>query len=209
MTGKTIRRGGGVSLGEQITATGALGRGEQAWLRLVFCGPVSWWVPLARLMGVRVHVPADVDDPLLAEAEAGALLAVRRFWPGLLATAVAAAALLSWLPIQREWLEGWTHGTFHTIANGMLLDGSSAWLSLLVATTTMVVFGLIAGLCNAFVFGGVPLLLLRRCTKAAAPTVGVAMAQRDDAFADEQAQHYPRLAYAARVLLHPRTRWSA
>lgn len=189
------------------TGASEIGRGEQAWLRLVFGGPVSWWVPLARVVGVRVNVPDEVDDRLLAEAEAGAALAVQRFWPGLVATTVGVVAILTWLPVQRRMLGVFMHGLFHTVSDGMVYDGSPIWIATLVASTTVLAAGLIAGLGNALVFGGVPLWFLRRCTKAAAPAVGVAMAQLDDAFAEPQAGRYPRLAFAARQLLHPPKGW--
>lgn len=190
-------------MGEQ----GALGRGEQAWLRLVFGGPVSWWVPLARFLGVRVSVPSEVDDVLLAEAEAGAVLAVRRFWPGLLAATLGVAGLLAWLPIEARMLEVLTHDAFHTISDGLYYGGSPAWVGTLLASVTVIVGGILVGLGNAIVFGGLPMVLLRRCARAAAPAVGVTMAQHDDAFAAEQAERYPRLAFAARHLLYPRTGW--
>ena len=62
---------------------------------------------------------------------------------------------------------------------------------------------------TAAVFGGIPLVLLRRCTVAAAPAVSVAMTQGDAAFAADQAAAYPRVAFAAERILYPRGRAGA
>lgn len=184
----------------------AISRREELSLRLVFGGPVSLWVPLARLVGVRVDPEPTVDAALLASAEAGAELAGRRFGLGLLAATLGTVGLLVWLPVQTRLLEPLTHGGFHTIAGGILDGGGSMAVALAVASLALVVSGLVVGLANAAVFGVIPLALLRRCTVAAAPAVSVAMAQGDAATCGEQAEAYPRVAYAAERILYPRGR---
>mgnify|MGYP001080718248 CR=1 FL=1 len=184
----------------------AIGRSEECSLRLVFGGPVSLWVPLARLVGVTVDLQPSVDEELLARAEAGAELAGRRFGPGLLATTIATVGLFFWMPLQNRMLEPVMHSGFHTIAGGVLAGGAPFWVAIVVAGATLLVIGLVAGLANAAVFGGVPLVLLRRCTVAAAPAVSVAMAQGDEATRGAQAERYPRVAYAAERILYPRGR---
>ncbi len=183
-----------------------IGRAEEASLRLVFGGPVSLWLPLARLVGVKVDRDPVVDDALLAEAEAGAVLAARRFGPALAVTAVAMAAMIPWYRVQSALLLPLTYGGFHKVAGGVLDGGMPFWVAMTVATATMVLGGLIVGLLDALVFGAAPLFLLRRCMLAAAPAVSLAMAQGDDAFEVTQAERYPRLAYAAERILYPRGR---
>lgn len=184
----------------------AIGRAEEWSLRLVFGGPVSLWVPLARLVGVRVDPSPAIDAALLADAEAGAELAGRRFGAGLAATAIGTAGLLLWLPVQTRLLEPLTHGGFHAIAEGVLEGGGSFPAALAVASAALLLTGLLVGLANAAVFGGIPLALLRRCTVAAAPAVSIAMAQGDEATRGTQAEAYPRVAYAAERILYPRGR---
>lgn len=184
----------------------AIGRSEEWSLRLVFGGPVSLWVPLARLVRVKVETPAEVDSALLERAEAGAELAGRRFGPGLLAVTVATVGLFAWMPVQTRMLEPVTHEGFHTVAEGVLAGGGPYWLAIVVAGVMLLVIGVVTGLANAAVFGGVPLLLLRRCTVAAAPAVSVALAQGDAATQGAQAEAYPRVAYAAERILYPRGR---
>jgi len=184
----------------------AISRSEEWSLRLVFGGPVSLWVPLARLVGVRVDPSPAIDDALLTKAEADAELAGRRFGAGLLAVTVATVGLFMWMPVQARLLDPLMHTGFHTVAEGVF-DGSGSFLvAVSVASLTMLVIGLVAGLANAAVFGAVPLLLLRRCTVAAAPAVSIALAQGDAATRGAHAEAYPRVAYAAERILYPRGR---
>lgn len=184
----------------------AIGRAEEWSLRLVFGGPVALWVPLARLVRVRVDPQPTINSALLAEAEAGAELAGRRFGAGLLATTVGTAGLLLWLPVQTRLLKPLMGRGFHAITDGVLDGGGSFPVALAVAVAAVMVSGLIVGLTNAAVFGGIPLALLRRCTVAAAPAVSIAIAQGDEATRGEQAEAYPRVAYAAERILYPRGR---
>lgn len=184
----------------------AIGRSEEWSLRLVFGGPVSLWVPLAHLMGVTVTPAEQVDAEMLARAEAGAELAGRRFGLGLLAATLGTAGLFFWMPVQTRLLDPFMHAGFHTVADGVLDGSGSFFAAVSVASLTMLVIGLVAGLANAAVFGAVPLLLLRRCTVAAAPAVSIALAQGDDATQGAQAEAYPRVAYAAERILYPRGR---
>jgi hypothetical protein len=183
-----------------------IGRAEGWSLHLVFGGPVSLWVPMARLVGVKVDRAAVIDDEMLVDAEAGAWLAGRRFAAGLIATTVCTLALLAWLPVQARSIGPLVHSGFDGITEGILGGGGPFWLAITVASATTTAFGVIAGLLNAAVFGGIPLALLRRCTVAAAPAVSVAMTQGDSAFATEQAVNYPRVAFAAERILYPRGR---
>lgn len=183
-----------------------IGRAEEASLRLVFGGPVSLWLPLARLVGVKVNPAPVIDDALLSEAEAGAVLAGRRFGPALAVTTVAMIAMIPWYRVQSAFLLPQTYAGFHKVASGVLEGGMPFWVAMVVATATVVLAGLIVGLLDALVFGAVPLFLLRRCMLAAAPAVSLAMAQGDDAFLPEQAERYPRVTYAAERILYPRGR---
>ncbi len=184
----------------------AIGRTEGWSLRIVFGGPVSLWVPLARLVGVKVDTAAAIDDATLAEAETGAWLAGRRFGAGLAATTACMVALFAWIPVQARLMGPYTASGFHGIAGDILGGGGPDWLAVTVASVTMLVVGLLTGLLNAAVFGGIPLLLLRRCTVAAAPAVSIAMTQGDQAFDAEQAAEYPRVAFAAERIPYPRGR---
>ena len=184
----------------------AIGRSEELSLRLVFGGPVSLWVPLARLMGVRVHRPEAVDDAMLAEAEAGALLAGRRFGPGLIAATIGVVGLLAWMPVELSYTGPFLEHLFEFLAYRIDAGGGAFALSMAVPSVVVLVLALAVGLLNAAVFGVVPLILLRRCTLAAAPAVGIALAQGDDAFAELQAAAYPRVAFAAERILYPRGR---
>lgn len=183
-----------------------IGRTERWKLRLVFGGPVSWWVPLARLVGVKVSGEAAVDDESLAHAEAGALLAGQRFGAGLAATTVFVVALLAVLPAQGRLIESLSEGVFHAICARVELNGGSWALADALASLAVIAVGLSVGMLNAAVFGGVPLVLLRRCAQAAAPAVAVAMTQGDDAIDGPQAETYPRVALAAEHMLYPRGR---
>ncbi len=180
-----------------------IGHAEGWSLRLVFGGPVSLWVPLARFVGVKVDAATGVDAARLADAEVGAWIAGRRFGAGLVATTVCTVGLFMWIPIQTRLTESFTHAGFHSIAGGVLDGGWPFWTAIAIASTATLVVGLAAGLLNAVVFGGIPLVLLRRCTLAAAPAVSIAMTQGDDAFSKEQAAIYPRVAFAAEHILHP------
>lgn len=191
---------------ETVRVVRAIGRGEELSLRLVFGGPVSLWVPLARLVGVRVEAPEVVDDTLLADAEAGAVLAARRFGPGLVAAALGTIGLLAWLPIELRLMGPYLEGGFELMVYRIEQAGGPFALAMAVPSVAVLVVALLAGLANAAVFGAVPLLLLRRCTQAAAPAVAIAMAQGDKAFAEPQAASYPRVAYAAERILYPRGR---
>lgn len=184
----------------------AIGRGEEWSLRLVFGGPVSLWVPLARVVGVKVDPAPAIDDAVLARAEAGAELAGRRFGAGLLATTLCTAGLFVWMPVQTRLLEPVMYSSFHTVFERMLAGGAPFGVALIVPGAVLFMIGLSAGLANAAVFGGVPLMLLRRCTVAAAPAVSVAIAQGDEATRGAQAETYPRVAYAAERILYPRGR---
>lgn len=186
--------------------TRAISRREEISLRLVFGGPVALWVPLARLMRVKVDPSPTVDEALLAEAEAGAALAGQRFGAGLIAATVGTAGLLAWMPVQTRLMEPVLHRGFHSIAGSIMDGGGSLLVAVIVASITMLVIGLATGLINAAIFGGIPLALLRRCTVAAAPAVSVAMAQGDEATRGAQAEEYPRVAYAAERILYPRGR---
>lgn len=184
----------------------AIGRTEEWSLRLVFGGPVSLWVPLAKLVGVRVDPAPTIDDALLADAEAGAELAGKRFGIGLIAVTAATVGLFVWMPLQTRLLEPLMHTGFHAVAEGVFDGSGSFFAAVSIASLTMLVIGLAAGLANAAVFGAVPLLLLRRCTVAAAPAVSIALAQGDAATRGAQAEAYPRVAYAAERILYPRGR---
>ena len=197
---------GSVHMSDTTRSPGAIGRAERWSLRLVFGGPVSLWVPLARLVGVRVDTAADVDDAALAGAEAGAREAAQRFGAGLMATTVCTVALLVWLPVQARFMGPLAEYGFLRIEYGILSSGGPFGLALAVAAMAWLLAGLLAGLLNAAVFGGIPLVLLRRCTVAAAPAVSIAMTQGDAAFEAGQAEAYPRVAFAAQQILHPR-RW--
>jgi len=183
-----------------------IGRWERRSLHLVFGGPASWWVPMARAVGVHVEPPLAVDDTVLADAERSALEASRRFGPGLAATAISVAALIPWLPIQRDVLEPIGHMEFHAIADGLLASGASFTTAVAWGSVMLLGISLAAGLFNLLVFGGIPLYFLRRCTVAAAPAVAVALAQGDTALDGPQAARYPRLALAAERMLYPRGR---
>lgn len=183
-----------------------ISRVERAWLRLVFGGPVSLWVPLARLVGVKVDRAADVDDALLASAEAGAREAARRFPAGLLATAACVLGVFVWLPVERGLLEPYTTGWFDVLAYRLLGDGVSFWLAMLVASAAIIGVSVVVGIANALVFGALPLLALRRCTRAAAPAVSIAITQGEAAISGPQAAAYPRVAYAAERMLYPHGR---
>jgi hypothetical protein len=172
----------------------------------VFGGPVSLWVPLARLVGVKIERPETVDDALLAEAEAGALLAARRFGPGLLAATVGTIGLLAWMPLELKIMNPYLEYWFEVMVYNIEEMGGPFALAMALPSIAVLLIALAAGLANAAVFGAIPLVLLRRCTKAAAPAVAIAMAQGDDAFADEQAAAYPRVAFAAERILYPRGR---
>jgi hypothetical protein len=184
----------------------AIGRAEKWSLRLVYGGPVSLWVPLARVVGVRVMAPEVVDDELLVEAEAGAVLAARRFGPGLFAATAGTAGVLAWMPRQLELMDPVMHQGFHSIAGTVLIGGGPLWLAMFVAGATLLAIATLAGALNALVFGGIPLVLLRRCTVAAAPAVSVALSQGDAAIDGVQAEEYPRVAFAAKHILYPRGR---
>lgn len=184
----------------------AIGRSEEWSLRLVFGGPVALWVPLARVVGVKVCPAPAIDDAVLAEAEAGAVVAARRFGPGLLAVTVATVGLFAWMPVQTRMLGPVLERGFYTIADGLLDGGASLGVAGAVGVLAVLLIAVAAGLANAAVFGGVPLMLLRRCTMAAAPAVSVALAQGDEATQGAQAEAYPRVAYAAERILYPRGR---
>lgn len=179
---------------------------ERAWLRLVFGGPVRLWIPMARLVGVKVERDIEVDDTVLAIAEHGAIEAARRFPAGLLATALGVVGLLLWLPVERGLLEPHTTRWFDVLAEGLMRDGMTFSLAMLVTSAALVGVGVFVGMANAAVFGALPLFILRRCTCAAAPAVSVAIIQGDAAIDGPQAAEYPRIAYAAEHILYPRGR---
>ncbi|MBN2248506.1 MAG: hypothetical protein JW733_07390 [Coriobacteriia bacterium] len=181
-------------------------RTERAWLRLVFGGPVKLWVPLARLVGVRVEHVGEIDEALLARAEAGAIEAARRFPAGLLAATAGVVGVIAWLPIQSGLLESYTHGWFHMFVYRLTEGGAPFWLAMALASAMLMGVGAATGLANAVVFGALPLLVLRRCTLVAAPAVSIAIAQGDAATEGLQALAYPRVAYAAERILYPRGR---
>lgn len=184
----------------------AIGAAERAWLRLVFGGPVSLWIPLARLVGVVVERDVAVDERRLAHAEAEAAEAARRFPAGLIAVTVGVAGLLLWLPAERAIVEPYSGMLFERIAIGLKAGGASFWTAMVVTSAILMVASLGVGLLNALVFGGVPLYFLRRCTCSAAPAVAIAIALGDAAIDGPHAGAYPRVAYAAERILHPRGR---
>lgn len=183
-----------------------IGRTERVWLRLVFGGPVALWVPLARLVGVKVARDITVDDALLSDAEAGASEAARRFPAGLFAATAGVVGLLLWLPVERVMLEPYTTRWFDLIARRLTESGVSFWPAMMVTSTALLGVGVAVGIANALVFGAIPLLVLRRCTSVAAPAVAVAIAQGDAAIDGPGASAYPRVAYAAERILYPRGR---
>lgn len=179
---------------------------ERAGLRLVFSGPASWWVPLARIVGVRVEAASDTGETALAHAEDRAAAAVRWFAPGLVATTLALVALALWSPVELELMRPVMAIEFSAVEYYLELAGVPFWLVMFAASVGPIATGVAVGVMNAFVFGGIPLYLLRRCAAEAAPAVGVALAQGDEAFAEPQAVVYPRVAYAAERMLYPRRR---
>lgn len=183
-----------------------IGRTERTWLRLVFGGPVALWVPLARLVGVRVARDIAVDDALMADAEAGASEAARRFPAGLLAATAGVVGLLLWLPVERGLLEPYSVRWFDLLARRLLDGGMPFWSAMFVTSTALLGVGAAVGIANALVFGAVPLLVLRRCTSVAAPAVAVAIAQGDLVIDGPDASRYPRVAYAAERILYPKGR---
>lgn len=183
-----------------------IGRTERTWLRLVFGGPVSLWIPLARLVGVPVERGIEVDDVVLARAEAGASEAARRFPAGLFAASLSVVAVLAWLPVEIALLEPYTHVWFHRLAYAATDSGAPDWAALVLASAMLMGVGTLVGLGNAIVFGALPLWVLRCCTLVAAPAVAIAIEQGDAAIDGQQAITYPRVAYAAERILYPRGR---
>ncbi|MHB8706281.1 MAG: hypothetical protein ACYC77_07195 [Coriobacteriia bacterium] len=191
---------------DSTPGTSAIGRLERTWMYLVYGGPVSWWVPMARIVGVKVDRDVTVDDTVLAHAEEGAATAARLFGPGLTATTVGVIALLVLLPSQLKFVGPFLEFEFDVVSHYTELAGVPYWLQMTAASAGPMLTSLAVGILNAVIFGGIPLFFLRRCTVAAAPAVSIALAQGDDATHGAQALAYPRVALAARSILHPR-RW--
>lgn len=178
---------------------------ERHGLTLVYAGPVSVWVWMARAVGVKVDPEAVVDERLLSDAESGARVAARWFTAGLIATAVCIAALAAWSPVQASLLDACIHVGFHELVDEALAVGLSFSAAIACAGAATMLTGLLVGLLNALVFGGVPLFLLRNSTAAAAPAVSVAIAHRGGSF-DNVPSAYPRVALAVDRILDTRIR---
>ncbi|MCE5203298.1 MAG: hypothetical protein ABFC80_04600 [Coriobacteriales bacterium] len=183
-----------------------IGSLERTWLGLVFGGPVQLWVALARLVGVQVAKGATVDDELLADAEAGAMLAARWFPWGLAATAVSLAGIAIWSPVETRLMSAAADVGFDVIFTATDSRGVPWGFALWLASAGPVLLGGMVGILNACVFGGIPLYLLRRSASAAAPAVSVALAQREGDTAAPEAERYPRVHYAVDCVLHGRSR---
>lgn len=184
---------------------GEIGSLERAGLSLVFGGPVSWWVRLARVIGVKVPAEAVVDEPLLSHAESGAREAGHWFNGALLATTFCMIGLFVWSPIQAAFLEPYVHYGYHTVVRAALDHGASWSAALGVAGGLVNVIGLLAGLLNALIFGGIPLFFLRATAEAASPAVSVALARQAGAYV-EAPDGYPRVALAVDTILNERRR---
>lgn len=179
---------------------------ERVWLGLVFGGPMSAWLTMARIMRVQVDADSPTGESRFADAEAGAQLAARWFPYGLAATALAVASFFAWSPVQTRLMEPVMHTGFHAVAADVLAKGGPDATAMAVATGTMVAMGLVAGVTNAIVFGLLPLVVLRRSTLAAAPAVSVALARKAGSLELRDFEAYPRLSFAVETILGPRRR---
>lgn len=186
---------------EHASDIGAL---ERVWLGLVFGGPVSAWLAMARIMRVPVDAEADTGDDLYRHAEAGARTAARWFPYGLAATAIAVAAFFAWSPVQARLMESVMQTGFHAIAGGVLAKGGPYVVAIAAASVTLLAMGLVVGVANASVFGLAPLFVLRRSTAAAAPAVSVALARKAGSLEMADYAEYPRVAFAVETILNRR-----
>lgn len=182
-----------------------LGSVEHAGLSLVFGGPVSWWVRLARIIGVKVPAEAVVDAPLLSHAESRAREAGRWFGGALLATTACMVGLFVWSPLQASFLQPYMHFGYHTVVRAALDHGVSWSAALGFAGGLVNAIGLLAGVLDAVIFGGIPLFFLRATAEAASPAVSIALARQAGAYPGPP-DGYPRVSLAIETILGGRRR---
>lgn len=179
---------------------------ERVGLELVFGGPISMWVSMAGLIGIKVDRDAVVDDAHLAHAEDQAQVAASRFTLGLIAAIVCVAAVAVLLPMEASRMGPFLDIGFESIAIQALVVGLPWSVAEVLAAATMVLMGIAIGVMNATVLGGIPIHLLRRCARAAAPAVSIALARQAGTIGAGEMSGYPRVTYAVTRILGPRRR---
>lgn len=181
-------------------STQPIGEFERLSLGLVFGGPVSLWLPLAKLVRVRIDPDPVISEESLSHAESQAYLAGRRFNVAGIATLLCLTAAVVILPAQTVRIGPFISYGFEVINGWILSTGLPWWIAEPFASLATLLFAAVIGLLNAAVFGLLPLVFLRRSAEAAAPAVSIVLADGDH-LTDGTIAGHPRVVLAAERLL--------
>ncbi|MGB4592909.1 MAG: hypothetical protein WBI63_03930 [Coriobacteriia bacterium] len=161
---------------------------------------------MASLIGIKVDRNTMVDDARLAYADGQAQVAASRFTLGLIAAVACVAAVAVLVPMEAARMGPLLDIGFEWIAIQALVAGLPWSVAEVLAAGTMVLMGIAIGVMNATILGGVPIHLLRRGARAAAPAVSIALAWQAGTLEDGQLSGYPRVTCAVSRILGPRRR---